>query len=136
MDLYRIIDADAHMSEPFEMWASRIAPKFRDRAPRLVRDYGGKSGAFFVFEDFVTHFSSEREGASQDMKRPGGWDPAERLKDMELEGIDAAVLYTTYGFTLFACQDAELMIPRSHPNPTGSSRPGLTRPPRRIRRGR
>jgi uncharacterized protein len=108
MELYRIIDADAHMSEPFDMWASRIAPQFRDRAPRLVRDYDGKRGSFFVFEDFVTRFSSEREGASQDMKRPGGWEPAERLKDMELEGVDAAVLYTTYGFTLFACQDAPL----------------------------
>lgn len=108
MELYRIIDADAHMSEPFDMWASRIAPQFRNRAPRLIRDYGGKKGSFFVFEDFVTRFSSEREGASQDMKRPGGWDPSERLKDMEMEGVDAAVLYTTYGFTLFACQDPEL----------------------------
>jgi predicted TIM-barrel fold metal-dependent hydrolase len=108
MELYRIIDSDAHMSEPFEMWAQRIDPKFRDRAPRLVRDYNGKKGSFFVFEDFVTRFSSDREGASQDMKRPGGWDPAERLKDMESEGVDAAVLYTTYGFTLFACQDPEL----------------------------
>jgi len=108
MELYRIIDADAHMSEPFEMWGQRIDRRFRDRAPRLVHEHQGKKGTFFVFEDFVTRFSSDREGASQDMKRPGGWDPAERLKDMELEGVDAAVLYTTYGFTLFACQDAQL----------------------------
>jgi hypothetical protein len=72
MELYRIIDADAHMSEPFEMWAQRIDQKFRDRAPRLVRDDNGKKGSFFVFEDFVMRFSSEREGVSQDMKRPGG----------------------------------------------------------------
>jgi predicted TIM-barrel fold metal-dependent hydrolase len=108
MELYRIIDADAHMSEPFDLWTERIDRRFRDQAPRLVRDYNGKSGSFFVFEDFVTRFSSEREGASKDMQRPGGWNPAERLKDMELEGVDATVLYTTYGFTLFACQNPEL----------------------------
>jgi predicted TIM-barrel fold metal-dependent hydrolase len=108
MELYRIVDADAHMSEPFEMWAERVDRRLRDRAPRLVKDYQSKKGTFFVFEDFVNRVSSDREGASRDMQRPGGWDPAERLKDMELEGVDAAVLYTTYGFTLFACQDAEL----------------------------
>jgi predicted TIM-barrel fold metal-dependent hydrolase len=108
MELYRIIDADAHMSEPFDMWAQRIDKRFRDQAPRLVHDYDGKKGSFFVFDDFVTRVSSEREGASQDMMRPGGRDPAERLKDMELEGVDGAVLYTTYGFWLFASQNPEL----------------------------
>jgi predicted TIM-barrel fold metal-dependent hydrolase len=105
---YRIIDADAHMSEPFDLWTSRIDRKFRDRAPRMVNEYKGKEGSFFVFEDFVTRFSSRKEGASRDMERPGGWDPAERLKDMESEGVDACILYTTYGFTLFACQDPAL----------------------------
>ena len=37
----------------------------------------------------------------------GGWNPAERLKDMELDGIDAAVLYTTMGFVLFWLEDAD-----------------------------
>jgi hypothetical protein len=81
MELYRIIDADAHMSEPFEMWAQRIEPKFRDRAPHLVRDYDGKKGSFFLFEDFVSRFSPDREGASQDMKRPGRL--AVRIRDAE-----------------------------------------------------
>lgn len=105
MELQRIIDADAHMSEPGDLWTSRIDRKFRDHAPRVVRDYDGHKGSFFVFEDFVSRFFSEKEGASTDMQRPGGWDPVERLKDMELEGVDAAVLYTTYGFTLFASQN-------------------------------
>jgi predicted TIM-barrel fold metal-dependent hydrolase len=96
------------MSEPFDMWAQRIEPKFRERAPRLIREHNGRKGPFFVFEDFVSRVAPDREGASQDMQRPGGGDPAERLTDMELEGVDAAVLYTTYGFTLFACQDPQL----------------------------
>ena len=65
MEPYRIIDADAHMSEPFDLWTTRIDSKFRDRAPRLVNDYKGTKGSFFVFEDFVTRFSSQKEGASR-----------------------------------------------------------------------
>jgi len=34
---YRIISADSHLVEPPDMYTSRIAPKFRDRAPRMER---------------------------------------------------------------------------------------------------
>ena len=40
--------------------------------------------------------------------RPGGWDPAERLKDMAIDGVAAEVLYTTLGFRLFGLTDASL----------------------------
>jgi predicted TIM-barrel fold metal-dependent hydrolase len=40
--------------------------------------------------------------------RPGGWDPAQRLPDMELDGVEAEVLYTTLGFRLFWLKDAGL----------------------------
>ncbi len=40
--------------------------------------------------------------------RPGGWDPAERLKDMDLDGVQADVIYTTLGFRQFWFTDAAL----------------------------
>ena len=40
--------------------------------------------------------------------RPGGWDPAERLKDMDLDGVEADVIYTTLGFRQFWLTDAAL----------------------------
>ena len=40
--------------------------------------------------------------------RPGGWDPAERLKDNALDGVEADVLYTTLGFRIFWLKDAGL----------------------------
>src|SRR5919204_27292 len=40
--------------------------------------------------------------------RPGGWDPAQRLPDMELDGVEAEVLYTPLGFRLFWLKDAGL----------------------------
>ena len=40
--------------------------------------------------------------------RPGGWDPVERIKDQEIDGVEAEVLYTTLGMPLFGLEDAEL----------------------------
>ena len=33
---YRVISSDSHIFEPADLWTSRIEPKFRDRAPRMV----------------------------------------------------------------------------------------------------
>jgi predicted TIM-barrel fold metal-dependent hydrolase len=37
-----VIDADAHVTEPSDVWTSRVPAKYRDVAPKLVRD--SKSG--------------------------------------------------------------------------------------------
>ena len=39
---YNVIDADGHILEPLDLWDNYIDPKFRDRAPRLVKDENGK----------------------------------------------------------------------------------------------
>jgi len=36
----------------------------------------------------------------------GGWDPAQRLKDMDQDGVKGDVLYTTLGFRMFWIKDA------------------------------
>ena len=48
MSKYPIMDADAHMCEPPNLWVERIDQRFRDRAPRIVKDPDGRKGAFFV----------------------------------------------------------------------------------------
>ena len=47
---YRIISADSHMTEPPDLWASRLDVKFRDHAPKVIDSYEGKKGAYFVCE--------------------------------------------------------------------------------------
>ena len=37
MGSYRIISSDNHVTEPPDLWTSRIAPKFKDRAPHVIR---------------------------------------------------------------------------------------------------
>ena len=40
MASYRIISSDTHVFEPADLWTSRIDPKFRERAPRIVHESG------------------------------------------------------------------------------------------------
>jgi predicted TIM-barrel fold metal-dependent hydrolase len=119
---YQLISSDSHVSEPPELWVERIDKQYRDRAPKIVLNPDGQEGAFFIYEGYPPHNLAIGLGAgrtpeelAQFLKtgtyadaRPGGWDPAQRLPDMELDGVEAEVLYTTLGFRLFWLEDADL----------------------------
>ena len=115
MAQYRLISADSHVSEPPDLWATRCEQKYRERAPHLVANPPGKDGAYFYYEGHALHPIGIGLGAGkspEELKefltkatyadaRPGGWDPAERVKDNALDGVEADVLYTTLGFRIF-----------------------------------
>jgi predicted TIM-barrel fold metal-dependent hydrolase len=99
----RIIDADGHVQERNLPWEELIAAPFKSRAPRAVKDNRGVD--FIMMEgklcpkpvgkgcSFVGAPRNRRPEATTGME-----DPAQRLKDMDLEGIDTAVLFGTSPF--------------------------------------
>ncbi len=115
----RVISADSHMMEPPDLWRERLDNKYKERAPQVIQGYEGKKGYFFVVEgikpfpvaggfaagnkpeDLPKAWEKGYEGA-----RPSGWDPVERLKDQDIDGVEAEVLYTTLGMSLFGLDDA------------------------------
>jgi predicted TIM-barrel fold metal-dependent hydrolase len=116
----RIVSADSHMIEPADLWVERIDRRFKDRAPRAVTK-PDKPGAFFIAEGLrpfpvaaVAAVGKDGEDYARHMKtgyeavRPSGWDPVERLKDQDIDGVEAEVLYTSLGMPLFGLKDAEL----------------------------
>ncbi len=121
MTTYRIISGDSHFVEPPNMWAERIDKKFRDRAPHTVKGYGGREGEFFVCENIVPvavaglfgsgktaeelpeHAKKGFEAAPKSV-----WEPAERLKEQDQDGVSAEVLYTSFGMLLYGMDNAEL----------------------------
>ncbi len=120
---HNLISADSHVVEPRTMWQDYVDPAFRDRAPRnVVNPPGLKPGEYMFFEDMEPKSISgsfnagrtpeenrESEGETLDDCRPGGYLPAERVPDMELDGIESEVIYTTQGFRMFAfTRDAAL----------------------------
>jgi predicted TIM-barrel fold metal-dependent hydrolase len=114
-----IFDADSHMIEPPLLWAERLDTKFRDRAPRAIKDYDRRKGTFFLCEDAPPLRMAPLYAAGQTFDRSfleagldscpaGGYDPAARLKDMDRDGVAAQALYTSVGFSLFGIKDADL----------------------------
>lgn len=116
---YRVVDADGHVLEPPDMWEQYIEPKFRDRCPKLtVREDGTE---VFRIEDHELDLGStfgllgsigSREGENSlfipyESGRPGGFDPHERIKDMDREQIDAAFLYPSLGLFLGTVKDPD-----------------------------
>jgi predicted TIM-barrel fold metal-dependent hydrolase len=115
-----IISADSHVTEPADLWCQRLDRTFRDRAPRVVRDYG--TDRYLLVAPGIspfpiaTGFGAGKHG--RDLKqhlhrgyeaaRAGGWDPVERVKDQDADGVGCEVLYPTHGMKLFALADAEL----------------------------
>ena len=45
---YPIVDADAHVNEPPELWQDRVPAKLKERAPKIVST---DKGEFWSFED-------------------------------------------------------------------------------------
>src|SRR5713101_6115733 len=118
---YRVISADSHFVEPPKMWAERLDRRFRDRAPHTVRDLNGKEGEFFVCENinptpvagfFGAGVPSEKVAEHTrkgfDSAPASVWDPAARIKDQDLDGVQAEVIYTSMGMPLYGLNDVEL----------------------------
>src|SRR4051812_20735445 len=104
MTSYRIVSADTHILEPPDIWQQWLPAKYQDKAPQLVADADGGSAWLFAgatepapvgltaapgmpFDKF------RWTGVKYDEARPGCYDGAERLKDMDLDGVSAEILF-------------------------------------------
>ena len=108
---YPIISADSHVTEPANTYIDYIDPRWRDKAPRMVRDE--KAGDVFVVDGMKRPIPLGLVAAAgkppeeirvqgvlfEDMHR-GGWDPNARMADQERDGIAAEVIYPTVGMVL------------------------------------
>jgi len=96
---YNVIDADGHILEPLDLWEKYMEPKFRDRAPKVVKGENGKD-QLVVAEHQVGISRIGAVGARQGVVaadtmtymdgKPGGFDPHKRIPDMDADRIDAA----------------------------------------------
>jgi len=127
MTTYRIISGDSHFVEPPNMWAERIDKKFRERAPHTEKGYQGREGEFFVCENIVpvgvAGFFGSGKSAEElpahskrgfDVAPKSVWEPAERLKEQDRDGVSAEILYTSMGMLLYGLDDAELRAASFH----------------------
>ena len=123
MPNFKLISADSHVYEPPTMWVDYIDAEFKDRAPRLVKDPPGMTGEFWVMPGspprkmggtgFLAGATPEElvrimHDATFDECPPAAYEPSARLVEMERDGIEAEVIYTTQGSGMFRLSDAPL----------------------------
>jgi predicted TIM-barrel fold metal-dependent hydrolase len=119
---YPIIDADAHVYEPPDVWQARVPAKLRERAPKVVRN---DEGDVWLFDDGarVRPIGLMAAAGSSFLDfRPSGWtyetirrgffEPTAHLADMDADGIYAQILYPSVceeGARMFG-DDRELQL--------------------------
>ena len=102
LNLDWLISVDDHVLEPPDVWTSRVPAKDRDRAPHFETDnglefwlYDGKrsphSGLSSVVGKSKEEFSPEPLSYSE--MRPGCYDSAARLQDMNQAGVLASLCF-------------------------------------------
>jgi uncharacterized protein len=95
-----VVDADGHVNEGDVNLAGRMPERWRSQAPVRLKDNLGNSRMLLEGRIWAAS-QGPGPGVSGPMtdkarkSRPGMTDPTARLKDMDLEGIDVAVLFGT-----------------------------------------
>jgi predicted TIM-barrel fold metal-dependent hydrolase len=100
----RIIDADCHILEPRDIWENWLPERHRDKAPQLVKDpEGGDAWLTAVGGDpdpigltATPGMAWDRFrwfGVTYEEARPGCYEGSARIADMDIDGVDAEVLF-------------------------------------------
>ena len=97
---WRLVDADAHIDPPHEMWRDYLPAHLRELAPHVEE---GDECDWLVFEGTrkpIRMINNQAGRTAKDFKMAGKrseqravWDPVVRIADMDADGIDAAVLF-------------------------------------------
>lgn len=103
---YDAIDVDTHVTEPADLWSSRVSSKHQDLAPRVVRVdgedvwlVGGKPqipAGMSAMAGFDGTLPSEYPATFDDIDPPA-YDSHARLAHMDKDKIHAQVLYPNVG---------------------------------------
>src|SRR5581483_2477739 len=102
---YRLISADSHLEIAPNRWTGRVPAKHRDHAPRLVELEDGGHGVIvenrplYVLGLAVTGkpYQEHQLSGIRYGEGPGTASPEQRLKEQDLDGVDAEVMYTSAG---------------------------------------
>jgi predicted TIM-barrel fold metal-dependent hydrolase len=104
-DQYRVIDVDTHLTEPADLWTSRVPSAMKDDVPRIERK--GGMDVWVVGDQFIgapgAYSMAGYDGVIPEMPPtfddipPAAYDADARLAFLDQEGIYAQVLYPNVG---------------------------------------
>ena len=105
----RIISADSHVAIQHEAVLGHLPARYHEDYQRCIAEAGQR-----MAKKAKRMAPAEKGGGNPSQQanwsaagRPGEWDPVERLKDMDIDGVEAEVLYCQIdaGAAVFAMKD-------------------------------
>ncbi len=125
MAAYKLISADSHIVEPPDMYATRIEPKFRDRAPKMERrkteagrEYdawmidGVQVGTLGAVMQAGQRFEDPSQidflGIWEDVRK-GGYDAHAMIAENEEDGVWGSCLQPSQGLFWYRVPDSALL---------------------------
>jgi len=120
-----VIDTDTHITEPADLWTSRLPAKFKDRGPNIVLDpdsglevwrIGEGKGLVPVGHTAMAGWHEPFPAAPKNMSEvpKASWDSRARLEYMDRVGIWSMALYPNVGGfgsqAFLDLKDPELML--------------------------
>jgi uncharacterized protein len=99
---FRVFDSDMHIMEPPDLWERYIDPAYRDRAPQGVTSENIRDlrlripGQEYVDLKLRGRNYERNQKLYADHARRG-WSPQVQLEAMDIEGLDAAVMFPSRG---------------------------------------
>ncbi|MCK0517383.1 amidohydrolase family protein [Williamsia sp. DF01-3] len=122
-DHHKIVSVDDHLIEHPRVWQDRLPETFRDRGPRIVEANGNHvwnyDGTAFPTVGLNAVAGKPPEEWGMDPVRyedmiPGCYDPSARLKDMDVDGVEAALCFPSFpgfgGGVFQRAQDKDLAL--------------------------
>lgn len=116
-----LVSVDDHVLEPPHVWETWLPDRWKDRAPRLVRDDNGEAWVFEGVARPTTGLVAVAGKRTEEFSptaityeemRPGCYDPVARLSDMDLDGVWASMCFPSFprfcGQVFSECEDREL----------------------------
>jgi len=125
-----VIDADAHINEPIDVFADFLDDEHRELRPRLITDTRGLTrilmdGKLYPETRLRQNHVKKVQGTQLGGMQKGASDPIARLDDMDSDGIDVQVLYGSLGLSVSTIEDVEFAIAKGRAPFAASQRVGL-----------
>ena len=101
---YRLVSADQHINEPPDLWLKRVPAKYKSRVPQMKSFDEGDAWIIEGVADRINFGMNACSGLPPELVQPwlrwdqvrkGGYVPRERIKEMDMDGVEAAIQFPT-----------------------------------------
>jgi predicted TIM-barrel fold metal-dependent hydrolase len=123
MSLSWFVSVDDHLIEPARLWQERLPHRWRDAGPRIVRDGDSEFWSYEERQIVTTGLNAvagkrreefSPEPITYDDMRPGCYEPAARVKDMNQGFVLSSLLFPSFprycGQVFHEAKDKELAL--------------------------